>query len=72
LVADYFVDNGFAFLKFNFSHNGMGLEDSVEFRALDKFATNTLESEDIDSVEQFIVNELPRFCLLLTLIKFLL
>jgi hypothetical protein len=26
-VADYFVDNGFAFLKFNFSHNGMGLED---------------------------------------------
>jgi alpha/beta superfamily hydrolase len=29
LVADYFVDNGFAFLKFNFSHNGMGLEDSV-------------------------------------------
>jgi hypothetical protein len=41
VVADYFVDNGFAFLKFNFSHNGMGLEDSVEFRALDKFATNT-------------------------------
>jgi hypothetical protein len=33
LVADYFVDNGFAFLKFNFSHNGMGLEDSVEFTA---------------------------------------
>jgi hypothetical protein len=52
LVADYFVDNGFAFLKFNFSHNGMGLEDSVEFRALDKFATNTFgkEMKDIDSV----------------------
>ncbi|NRT15383.1 alpha-beta hydrolase superfamily lysophospholipase [Flavobacterium sp. 28A] len=61
MVADYFVDNGFAFLKFNFSHNGMGLEDSVEFNALDKFATNTLgkEMQDIQSVEQFIVNELP-------------
>jgi len=61
MIADYFVENGFAFLKFNFSHNGMGLEDSVEFTALDKFAINTLgkEMEDIESVEQFIVNELP-------------
>ncbi|MEZ7504300.1 alpha/beta hydrolase family protein [Flavobacterium sp. Arc2] len=61
MVADYFVENGFAFLKFNFSHNGMGLEDSVEFTDLDKFATNTLgkEMEDIKSVEQFIVTELP-------------
>jgi S-formylglutathione hydrolase FrmB len=39
----------------------MGLEDSVEFRALDKLP-NTFgkEMKDIDSVEQFIVNELPR------------
>jgi hypothetical protein len=42
----------------------MGLEDSVEFTALDKFAVNTLERKwKIDSVEQFIVNELPGFCL---------
>ncbi len=61
LVADYFVDNGFAFLKFNFSHNGMGLEDSVEFTALDQFSINTLgkEMQDIESVEQFIVVVLP-------------
>lgn len=61
MIANYYVENGFAFLKFNFSHNGMGLEDSVEFNALDKFATNTLgkEMEDIESVEQFIVNDLP-------------
>jgi alpha-beta hydrolase superfamily lysophospholipase len=60
MIADDFVENGFAFLKFNFSHNGMGLEDSVEFTALDKFATNTLgkEMEDIASVEQFVLNEL--------------
>jgi alpha-beta hydrolase superfamily lysophospholipase len=61
MVANQFVENGFAFLKFNFSHNGMGLEDSVEFTNLDKFATNTLrkEMEDIKNVEQYIVNELP-------------
>ena len=61
MIANYFVENGFAFLKFNFSHNGMGLEDSVEFTALDKFAANTLgkEMQDIERVEQFIVNELP-------------
>lgn len=61
LIADYFVENGFAFLKFNFSHNGLGLEDSADFDALDKFSINTLgkEMEDIESVEQFILNELP-------------
>jgi hypothetical protein len=42
MIADYFVENGFAFLKFNFSHNGLGLEDSADFDALDKFSINTL------------------------------
>jgi hypothetical protein len=53
---NYFVENGFTFLKFNFSHNGMGLEDAVNLRTLDKFAVNTLgkEMEDIKT-EQFIV-----------------
>jgi hypothetical protein len=57
MIADYFVENGFAFLKFNFSHNGLGLEDSADFDALDKFSINTLgkEMEDIESVEQFIL-----------------
>lgn len=61
MVADYFAENGFAFLKFNFSHNGLGLEDSDNFDALDKFSVNTLgkEMEDIASVEQFILNKLP-------------
>lgn len=60
MIADYYAGNGFAFLKFNFSHNGMGLKNSFEFTELDKFATNTLgkEIEDIQSVEQFIVSEL--------------
>lgn len=61
-VANYFAENGFAFLKFNFSHNGMGVEDSDDFTELDKFATNTLDKEmkDIESVEQFIFNQLPQ------------
>lgn len=60
MIANYFVDNGFAFLKFNFSHNGLGLENSDEFDALDKFATNTLgkEMQDIESVEQFVSSDL--------------
>jgi hypothetical protein len=40
MIADYFVENGFAFLKFNFSYNGLGLEDSADFDALDKFSIN--------------------------------
>lgn len=61
MIADYFVDNGFAFLKFNFSHNGLGLDNAADFDQLDKFALNTLgkEMKDIQSVEQFVVNELP-------------
>lgn len=59
-VAKYFAANGLAFLKFNFSHSGMGLDDSDSFSALEKFATNTLnkEVEDIKNVENFIHNEL--------------
>ncbi|AWG21838.1 hypothetical protein FFWV33_09975 [Flavobacterium faecale] len=60
MIADYFVNNGFAFVKFNFSHNGMGLEDASDFTALEKFSINTLgkEMEDIASVEHFLLNEL--------------
>lgn len=61
MIADYFVDNGFAFVKFNFSHNGMGLEDTTDFPALDKFSINTLsmEMQDIASVEHFLLQEIP-------------
>ncbi|WP_418263431.1 alpha/beta hydrolase family protein [Flavobacterium faecale] len=62
LIADYFVENGFSFLKFNFSHNGMGVAQSDDFTHLDKFAVNTLgkEMEDIQSVEHFLVNEISK------------
>ncbi|MCW2119727.1 alpha/beta hydrolase family protein [Flavobacterium sp. 7A] len=61
IIADYFVENGFSFVKFNFSHNGMGLESSLDFDALEKFAANTLqkEKEDIASVERFLIDDVP-------------
>lgn len=37
LMADYFAQQGFVFLKFNFSHNGTTLQDPVNFVDLDAF-----------------------------------
>ncbi|MCG9792437.1 alpha/beta hydrolase family protein [Flavobacterium algicola] len=67
MIANYFADNGFAFVKFNFSYNGMGLEESTEFTELDKFASNTLskEMEDIASVEEFLMGDIPSISTLL-------
>ncbi|GIZ09883.1 S9 family peptidase [Flavobacterium sp. UMI-01] len=61
MIANYFVSQGFAFLKFNFSHNGTGLENLEEFTNLEKFAINTLskEVEDIRCVERFVMDEMP-------------
>jgi hypothetical protein len=49
----------------------MGLEDSNSEHSINCYQYFGKEMKDIDSVEQFIVNELQGFCLL-TLIKFLL
>lgn len=55
LVADYFVAQGFRFLKFNFSHNGTTPEDPVDFVDLGAFGDNTFtkEFEDLDQVITF-------------------
>jgi dienelactone hydrolase len=42
--GNYFADNGYFVLSFNFSHNGIG-ESSSEFTELDKFAKNTFSLE---------------------------
>lgn len=55
-VAEYFFNNGFDVVSFNFSHNGVG-DSLVEFDELDKFANNTVSlevselNEIIDSVK---------------------
>ncbi len=48
LVARRFAENGWAFFKANFSHNGTTLEQPIEFDDLDGFAANTYSKEVAD------------------------
>src|SRR5476651_1639066 len=52
LVANYFVEQGFRFLKFNFSHNGTTPDKPIDFSDLIAFADNTfsIELEDLNDV----------------------
>ncbi|WP_448698072.1 alpha/beta hydrolase [Mucilaginibacter sp. AW1-3] len=55
LVARYFAENGFRFLKFNFSHNGTTTDNPTEFADLIAFADNTfsIELQDLKYVIDF-------------------
>jgi pimeloyl-ACP methyl ester carboxylesterase len=55
LVAHYFAENGFRFLKFNFSHNGTSTANPVEFVDPIAFADNTftMELDDLTAVIDF-------------------
>lgn len=50
LVAEAFVEAGFDFVKFNFSHNGGTVDDPIDFPDLETFALNnySLELDDLD------------------------
>jgi uncharacterized protein len=52
LVAGEFARNGFAFVKFNFSHNGGTIENPIDFPDLKAFGNNTYGKEvaDLNSV----------------------
>lgn len=52
LIAEQFVEAGFSFVKFNFSHNGTSPEQPEEFVDLDSYAQNnyTKELEDLELV----------------------
>lgn len=56
LVAQYFVNNGCSFLKFNFSHNGMSKEGIDVFDDLETFAHNTFSKElnDLNEVITYV------------------
>jgi pimeloyl-ACP methyl ester carboxylesterase len=56
LVARYFAENGFRFLKFNFSHNGTTADKPLEFADLIAFSDNTftMELEDLNTVVNFV------------------
>ncbi len=55
LVAHYFAENGFRFLKFNFSHNGTTTAHPAELVDLIAFADNTftIELNDLTAVIDF-------------------
>ena len=48
LCAQEFAKAGFVFIKFNFSHNGTGLENTSEFIDLQAFGENNYSKELID------------------------
>lgn len=52
LVAEYFAENGFRFLKFNFSHNGTTPDHPIDFTDLGAFSDNTFTKEfyDLDQI----------------------
>lgn len=45
LMAEAFAAKGYAFVKFNFSHNGGTLEQPIDFPDLDAFGRNTFSKE---------------------------
>lgn len=55
LVAQYFAENGFRFLKFNFSHNGTTPDKPIDFADLIAFSENnfSIELEDLNAVIDF-------------------
>lgn len=58
LVARYFAENGYRYLKFNFSHNGTMPDKPVDFVDLIAFSENTfsIELADLNAVIDFACN----------------
>lgn len=56
LMAAHFAQQGFFFLKFNFSHNGVTFENPVDFTDLEAFGNNNFikELDDLQSVINWI------------------
>ena len=52
LLSGYFAENGFVFVKMNFSHNGTTPDHPVDFVDLEAFGKNnfSIEQDDMDNV----------------------
>ncbi len=59
IIAKQFVDAGFCFIKFNFSHNGTTLDAPDAFADLEAFGQNnfTKELDDFDVIISYIQND---------------
>ena len=58
LMAKAFVNAGFFFVKFNFSHNGGTIEQPIDFPDLEAFGNNnyTKELDDLETVIDWVSN----------------
>ncbi|WP_335967065.1 alpha/beta fold hydrolase [Galbibacter sp. PAP.153] len=59
LVAKTFAENGFCFVKFNFSHNGGTVEQPIDFPDPEAFAKNnfSIELDDLDTVINWVTSK---------------
>ncbi len=59
LVATFFANNGFNFIKFNFSHNGTTPQNPLEFDDLEAFGENNFTKElfDLNQMLNYVQNE---------------
>lgn len=59
LIADYFAEHDFVFIKFNFSHNGTSPAYPSDFVDLESFAQNTFsyELEDLGNVIEAVLEK---------------
>ena len=57
-MAEFFANNNFFFIKFNFSYNGTSIDNPVEFVDLNAFGNNnfSLELDDLNLVIDWIFN----------------
>ena len=61
LVENYFVSRGFAFCKYNASHNGGMVANGIDFPDSEAFSMNTYrkEIEDLEAVIQWLESHFP-------------
>lgn len=62
-IANEFAFKGYAFLKFNFSHNGTTVQHPDEFNDLEAFGNNNITTElnDLQDVIDAVLNKHPSF-----------
>lgn len=58
LAAEYFAENDFFFVKFNFSHNGGTIENPIDFPDLEAFGQNNfiIELDDLEDVINWVTH----------------
>jgi len=61
LIAQYFAEKGYRFLKFNLSHNGVSSENPNEVNDMAAFSLNTISYElaDVNTIINYVAHTYP-------------